>query len=393
MDMKEFPKDRDIFFYWEGSPPRYNNVMTWWVEPKADGSGASINYGTGNLGRNGVHWEADFTIGRWHQLDMHIHWSEDPARGNVKLWWDGVVVLDKKVQTKGPQSTYFSQPGINRDPHTKSEDTIYFDDFLCATTLEEIEIQKPKSALSKEPSPPRFKAVAFDYFVIFDPNSVIPAVEEAYPGKGAEFTRAWRAKQFEYGFLRSITNRHADFFEVTEDALVYTAESLKLELPPEKRKRLLDAYLSLKPWPDAVNACALKPEDHPASASSPSRISARRCCVRTPETRGDHGPLRRIAEHRGQWHVQAGPSRLCPGDGEAEAQEGRDRLRRIRWLGRLRREELRLYNLLGEPIQSARGRAGHPGRFPPRAIATDEVKAARQPINSRTTRPWTSVRR
>ena len=44
---------------------------------------------------------------------------------------------------------------------------------------------------AQEIPPPRFKAVAFDYFVIFDPNSVIPAVEAAYPGKGAEFTRAW----------------------------------------------------------------------------------------------------------------------------------------------------------------------------------------------------------
>jgi 2-haloacid dehalogenase len=103
-------------------------------------------------------------------------------------------------------------------------------------------------------SPPRFKAVAFDYFVIFNANSVVPAVEKAFPGMGAEFTRAWRAKQFEYGFLRSITGRHADFFEVTEDALVYTAEAMKLDLTPEKRKSLLDAYLTLEPWPDAVDA-------------------------------------------------------------------------------------------------------------------------------------------
>ena len=34
---------------------------------------------------------------------------------------------------------------------------------------------------------PRFKAVAFDYFVIFDANSVVPEVEKAFPGKGAEF--------------------------------------------------------------------------------------------------------------------------------------------------------------------------------------------------------------
>src|SRR5438132_393644 len=75
---------------------------------------------------------------------------------------------------------------------------------------------------------PHFKAVAFDYFVIFDPNSVIPEVEKVFPGKGIEFTKAWRSKQFEYGFLRSITNRHEDFFEVTGDALDYTAEMMNL---------------------------------------------------------------------------------------------------------------------------------------------------------------------
>ena len=108
------------------------------------------------------------------------------------------------------------------------------------------------------PSPasaaPRFKAVAFDYFVLFDPNSVVPAVEKEVPGRGLEFTKAWRAKQFEYGFLRSITNRHADFFSVTGEALDYTAEALGVTLSPEARERLLNAYLNLKLWPDAENA-------------------------------------------------------------------------------------------------------------------------------------------
>lgn len=99
---------------------------------------------------------------------------------------------------------------------------------------------------------PRFKAVAFDYFVIFNPNSVVPKVEKVFPGKGLEFTKAWRAKQFEYGFLRSITDRHEDFFKVTEDALTYTAEAMNLPLSPQDKEELLNAYLTLTPWPDAV---------------------------------------------------------------------------------------------------------------------------------------------
>ncbi|QEL18894.1 haloacid dehalogenase type II [Limnoglobus roseus] len=116
--------------------------------------------------------------------------------------------------------------------------------------------QKPEQPGGNQPEgkSPRFKAVAFDYFVIFNANSVVPAVEKAFPGKGAEFTKAWRSKQFEYGYLRSIVNRHSDFFKVTEDALVYTANAMKLDLTAEKRASLLDAYLNLEPWPDTAES-------------------------------------------------------------------------------------------------------------------------------------------
>src|SRR5690349_24377465 len=90
-----------------------------------------------------------------------------------------------------------------------------------------------------ERSTPRFKAVAFDYFVLFDANSILPAVEKEFPGRGAEFVRTWRSKQFEYGFLRSITHQYRDFFQVTDDALVYTTHLMSLDLKPEARQRLL----------------------------------------------------------------------------------------------------------------------------------------------------------
>lgn len=136
--MADPPKDRDNFFYWEGNPPpRYNNVMTWWVEPNPSG-GTLIKYGTGNLGKDGTHWEADFSTGKWHHLTMHIHWSEDPEKGNTRLWFDGALVLDKKLKTKGPEAVYFCQPGIHRSPHRPSVDSIYFDNFILADTLAEV---------------------------------------------------------------------------------------------------------------------------------------------------------------------------------------------------------------------------------------------------------------
>ena len=100
---------------------------------------------------------------------------------------------------------------------------------------------------------PRFKAVAFDYFVLFNPDSVVSNVEQIFPGKGREFTSLWRTRQFEYTWLRSIAHRYVDFMAVTEDALTYTTNAMRLELTPEQKRHLLDSYLHLTPWPDTLD--------------------------------------------------------------------------------------------------------------------------------------------
>ena len=97
---------------------------------------------------------------------------------------------------------------------------------------------------------PRFKAVAFDYFVLFNPDSVVSEVEQIAPGKGRQLTDVWRTRQFEYAWLRSITNRYADFFAISKDALIYAAGVVKVPLTPQQTQRLLEAYLHLTPWPD-----------------------------------------------------------------------------------------------------------------------------------------------
>lgn len=43
---------------------------------------------------------------------------------------------------------------------------------------------------------PKFKAIAFDAFPIFDPRPVFRLAEELFPGKGAELSNAWRSRQF-----------------------------------------------------------------------------------------------------------------------------------------------------------------------------------------------------
>ena len=102
-------------------------------------------------------------------------------------------------------------------------------------------------------SPP-FKAIAFDYFVLFNPDSVVAEVERRFPGRGREFTGAWRTRQFEYTWLRSITGRYVDFSAVTRDALVYAAHASNVAMTADDEQRLLNAYLHLELWPDAADA-------------------------------------------------------------------------------------------------------------------------------------------
>ena len=90
---------------------------------------------------------------------------------------------------------------------------------------------------------PRFKAVAFDYFVIFDANSIVTEVEKTFPGKSAEFVRIWRAKQFEYCYLRTITGRFANFSAVTEEALVRIINIARQHLGRTHEQELPDPLL------------------------------------------------------------------------------------------------------------------------------------------------------
>jgi 2-haloacid dehalogenase len=100
------------------------------------------------------------------------------------------------------------------------------------------------------------KAIAFDGFVIFEPRSVEMRVEEQLPGRGAEFTNLWRTRQFEYCWLRTTGDKYSDFWRVTDDALRYTAKSLKIVLTSEQHDALMGTYLKLQPWPDVREGLA-----------------------------------------------------------------------------------------------------------------------------------------
>lgn len=96
-----------------------------------------------------------------------------------------------------------------------------------------------------------YTAVVFDAFVIFDPRPVTNLAETLFPQRGAALVTAWRTRQFEYTWLRSISKRYADFLEITQDALVFAAKTTKVELTRDKQRQLVNAHTSLRAWPDA----------------------------------------------------------------------------------------------------------------------------------------------
>ncbi|PWT92928.1 MAG: haloacid dehalogenase type II [Acidobacteria bacterium] len=96
------------------------------------------------------------------------------------------------------------------------------------------------------------KAILFDGFVIFDPRPLVARAEKLYPGHGVSLCEAWRTRQFEYTWLRSLSGRYVDFWKVTEDALIFAAKSQGLDLTDASRKELMNGYLELNAWPDVV---------------------------------------------------------------------------------------------------------------------------------------------
>lgn len=98
------------------------------------------------------------------------------------------------------------------------------------------------------------KAIAFDGLAVFDVRPVAALAERIFPGRGDEMSALWRTRQFEYTWLRTVGHQYADFWQVTEEALVFSCKSLKLELTKSDHDQLMQSHLALKAWPDAPAA-------------------------------------------------------------------------------------------------------------------------------------------
>ena len=93
------------------------------------------------------------------------------------------------------------------------------------------------------------KAIIFDaYGTLFDVNSAAEKCKDKIGDKWEEFANYWRTTQLEYSWLRSLMDKHKDFWQVTEDSLdksmkVFNIDSLM-------RDELLNLYNILSTFPE-----------------------------------------------------------------------------------------------------------------------------------------------
>ena len=97
-------------------------------------------------------------------------------------------------------------------------------------------------------------ACVFDaYGTLFDVHSAARRAGDALGEKAAAVSAVWRDKQLQYTWLRSLMGAHADFWQVTGEALDFALASQGIE-DSALRARLMELYLSLEAYPDAVPA-------------------------------------------------------------------------------------------------------------------------------------------
>ncbi len=93
------------------------------------------------------------------------------------------------------------------------------------------------------------RACVFDaYGTLFDVHSAVGGLRARLGDRGDALSQLWRAKQLEYTWLRALIGRHADFWQVTGDALDYALARTGIE--PGLRAALLQAYLKLDAYPE-----------------------------------------------------------------------------------------------------------------------------------------------
>ncbi|HWJ96066.1 MAG TPA: haloacid dehalogenase type II [Telluria sp.] len=97
------------------------------------------------------------------------------------------------------------------------------------------------------------QAILFDaYGTLFDVYSIGRLADKLFPGQGDALAALWRAKQIEYTQLRTLCSTYKPFWEVTQDALVFSCKKLGLDLTLDAQQALMSEYAKLPPFPESV---------------------------------------------------------------------------------------------------------------------------------------------
>ena len=97
------------------------------------------------------------------------------------------------------------------------------------------------------------KSIIFDaYGTLFDVNSAAEKCKDKIGDKWEGFSNYWRTTQLEYTWLRTLMNRHKDFWRVTEDSL--DKSMAVFDINPSMRSELLDLYKVLSTFPEVNDA-------------------------------------------------------------------------------------------------------------------------------------------
>ena len=96
----------------------------------------------------------------------------------------------------------------------------------------------------------QISACVFDaYGTLFDVSSVARGAQDALGERWQALSELWRTKQLQYTWLRGLGGHHADFWQVTGDALDFAMGTLGIK-DDALRARLMDLYLRIAAYPE-----------------------------------------------------------------------------------------------------------------------------------------------
>jgi 2-haloacid dehalogenase len=90
------------------------------------------------------------------------------------------------------------------------------------------------------------------YGTLFDFHAAVSRHHAAAGPDAVAFSELWRQKQIEYTWTHTLAGRYVEFWTLTQRALDYCFERFP-SVDRTLRARLLDAYLKLDAYPDALD--------------------------------------------------------------------------------------------------------------------------------------------